>query len=299
MSPPGRPKGESPSAQREGSPVSAAVLDIAIAAKQFGAVPVMRDVALTLAPGEVVALVGPSGCGKSTLLRIVAGLDRQYSGHCRVLGEAAQVHSGHVGFIFQEPRLLPWLTVADNVGFELGRHGGRHPRVRELLDEVGLAEFANAYPKQLSGGMAQRAAIARGLFTQPELLLLDEPFSAVDAFTRMRLQDLLLRVAAHHGTTVLLVTHDIDEAVYLADRVVVLAPRPGRWVGEVRNPQPRPRDRQSSHLTELRQQTLALLDQSAPPEPVAAVSAAAPAATPSAALAQPALPIPCPVPRAS
>jgi len=279
--------------------MSSAVLDIAIAAKQFGAVPVMRDVALALQPGEVVALVGPSGCGKSTLLRIVAGLDRQYSGHCRVLGEAAQVHSGHVGFIFQEPRLLPWLTVADNVGFELGRHGGRHPRVRELLDEVGLAEFADAYPKQLSGGMAQRAAIARGLFTQPELLLLDEPFSAVDAFTRMRLQDLLLRVAAHHGTTVLLVTHDIDEAVYLADRVVVLAPRPGRWVGEVRNPLPRPRDRQSPRLADLRQQTLALLDQSAPADSAPVAAIATPLIAPAAVPSRHAPPITCPVPNAS
>jgi sulfonate transport system ATP-binding protein len=246
---------------------NAPLLDVAIEAKRFGPVPVIRDVTLAVPRGEITALVGPSGCGKSTLLRIVAGLDRQFNGHCRVLGKPARLHSGHVGFIFQEPRLLPWLTVADNVGFEAGRHGGRHPRVRELLDEVGLAEFADAWPKQLSGGMAQRAAIARGLFSQPELLLLDEPFSAVDAFTRMRLQDLLLRVAAHHGTTLLLVTHDIDEAVYLADRVLVLAPRPGRLVGEVPIALPRPRERQSAALAECRQRTLALLDHAASDNP--------------------------------
>jgi sulfonate transport system ATP-binding protein len=246
---------------------NAPLLDVAIEAKRFGPVPVIRDVALAVPRGEITALVGPSGCGKSTLLRIIAGLDRNYSGRCAVLGEPARLHSGHVGFIFQEPRLLPWLTVADNVGFEAGRHGGRHPRVRELLAAIGLAEFADAWPKQLSGGMAQRAAIARGLFAQPELLLLDEPFSAVDAFTRMRLQDLLLRLAAHHGTTLLLVTHDIDEAVYLADRVLVLAPRPGRLVGEVPIGLPRPRERQSAALAECRQRTLALLDRAASADP--------------------------------
>ena len=147
--------------------------------------------------------------------------------------------------------------------------------------------------------MAQRAAIARGLFTQPELLLLDEPFSAVDAFTRMRLQDLLLRVAAHHGTTVLLVTHDIDEAVYLADRVVVLAPRPGRRVGEVCNPLPRPRDRQSPQLADLRQQTLALLDQSAPADPAPAAAIATPLAAPAAVPSRHVPPLTCPIPNAS
>lgn len=236
------------------------LLDLTVAAKHFDAVKVLQQIAFTVAPGEIVSLVGPSGCGKSTLLRIVAGLDRDYDGRAQVLGQPVQVHSRHVGFIFQEPRLLPWLTVAENVGFELGRVGERHPRVRQLLNEVGLADFAEAYPKQLSGGMAQRASIARGLFTQPELLLLDEPFSAVDAFTRMRLQDLLLGIAVHHQTTLLLVTHDIDEAVYLSDRILVLAPRPGRLVGEVKNPQPRPRDRRSPQLSALKGQVLALLN---------------------------------------
>ncbi len=248
--------------------MSSDLLDLAVKAKYFDDIEVLHEVSFKVAPGEVVSLVGPSGCGKSTLLRVIAGLDRHYHGRASVLGEPVQLHSRHVGFIFQEPRLLPWLTVAENVGFELGKAGAKHPRVNELLAEVGLADFANAYPKQLSGGMAQRASIARGLFTQPELLLLDEPFSAVDAFTRMRLQDLLLGIAAHHQTTLLLVTHDIDEAVYLSDRVLVLAPRPGRLIGEVKNPQPRPRDRRAAELSVLKGRVLALLNDADHPDPL-------------------------------
>ena len=236
------------------------LLDLQVSEKRFQSHQVIDDVRFGLQPGQVVSLVGPSGCGKSTLLRIVAGLDTDYSGQVRIKGAAPHLHSPDVGFIFQEPRLLPWLTVADNVGFELGHGGGKHPRVKELLAEVGLADFADAYPKQLSGGMAQRAAIARGLFSQPALLLLDEPFSAVDAFTRMRLQDLLLSVAKHHGTTLLLVTHDIDEAVYLSDRVIVMASGPGRITGEVAVDLPRPRDRREPRLAALEAQVLTLLN---------------------------------------
>lgn len=240
--------------------MTAPLLDLAVMAKTFGTQRVIDHVAFEVKAGEVVSLVGPSGCGKSTLLRIIAGLDTQYAGQVRIHGDAPQLHSRHVGFVFQEPRLLPWLTVAENVGFELGRAGAKHPRVLELLAEVGLAECANAYPKQLSGGMAQRAAIARGLFTQPSLLLLDEPFSAVDAFTRMRLQDLLLSIAAHHGTTLLLVTHDVKESVYLSDRVVVLGARPGRINGEVVVPMARPRDRRDGNLSRLEGEVLNLLN---------------------------------------
>ncbi len=237
------------------------ILDLHIAEKRFGNTRIIDDVHLTLGAGEIVSLVGPSGCGKSTLLRIIAGLDQRYRGSVSVNGKPPALHSRDVGFIFQEPRLLPWLSVAANVGFDAGRHGERHPRVRELLTEVGLADYADAYPKELSGGMAQRAAIARGLFTQPDLLLLDEPFSAVDAFTRMRLQDLLLSIAAHHHTTLLLVTHDIDEAVYLSDRVVVLAPRPGRVSGEVVIDVPRKRDRRATALARLKARVLGLLNE--------------------------------------
>lgn len=236
------------------------LLELQVDAKAFGKTPILEDIQFHLSASEIVGLVGPSGCGKSTLLRIVAGLERQYHGSARVLGEPVQVHSRHVGFIFQEPRLLPWLTVAQNVGFELGKAGARHPQVAALLAEVGLSDYANAYPKQLSGGMAQRASIARGLFTQPELLLLDEPFSAVDAFTRMRLQDLLLEVARRHGTTLLLVTHDIDEALYLSDRVLIMSTQPGRITGEVCVPLPRARDRRDPELARLKARVLTLLD---------------------------------------
>jgi sulfonate transport system ATP-binding protein len=221
---------------------------------------VIDNVEFSIDQGQVVSLVGPSGCGKSTLLRIIAGLGSDYQGEVRVKGERPHLHSRDVGFIFQEPRLLPWLTVAENVGFDLGRAGGKHPRVHELLTEVGLADFANAYPKQLSGGMAQRAAIARGLFTQPALLLLDEPFSAVDAFTRMRLQDLLLSITSHHDTTLLMVTHDVNESAYLSDRVVVMASRPGRISGEIEIGLPRPRDRRNLQLTQRAADILNLLN---------------------------------------
>ena len=236
------------------------LLDLAVAAKDFQALRVIKNVRFGINAGEVVSLVGPSGCGKSTLLRIIGGLDTSYSGKVCIKGEPPHLHSREVGLIFQEPRLLPWLTVAENVAFELGRKGRHHPYVTQLLAEVGLSDFATAYPKQLSGGMAQRAAIARGLFTQPSLLLLDEPFSAVDAFTRRRLQDLLLSVAGHHGTTLLLVTHDVSEAVYLSDRVIVLADRPGRISGQVIVGEARPRDRRNPQLIRREAEVLTLLN---------------------------------------
>jgi len=194
-------------------------LDIHIAEKRYGQRTVLRDVSLQLQQGEVVSLIGASGCGKSSLLSIASGLDREFRGQIKMDGAPLHGVSREIGFIFQEPRLFPWLTVAQNVAFD----NDKDPQlVKRLLSEVGLDDHAAALPKQLSGGQAQRAAIARGLFTQPRVLLLDEPFSAVDAFTRMKLQDLLLRVAHEHRLTVLLVTHDIDEALYLSDRVVLL-----------------------------------------------------------------------------
>ncbi len=236
------------------------LLDLMVAAKDFAALRAITNVRFGIDAGEIVTLVGPSGCGKSTLLRIVAGLDISYRGEVRIKGEAPHLHSREVGLIFQEPRLLPWLTVAENVAFELGRKGRNHPYVTQLLAEVGLSDFATAYPKQLSGGMAQRVAIARGLFTQPSLLLLDEPFSAVNAFTRRRLQDLLLSVAKHHGTTLLLVTHDVNEAVYLSDRIIVLADRPGRVSGQVIVAARRPRDRRNPQLAKREAEVLTLLN---------------------------------------
>jgi sulfonate transport system ATP-binding protein len=198
-------------------------LDIHVTEKRYGARTVLSDVSLQLQAGEVVSLIGASGCGKSSLLSIASGLDRDFNGEIKLDGKALHGVSRDIGFIFQEPRLFPWLTVSENVAFDSNNALSSQRLVTRLLAEVGLQDHAEALPKQLSGGQAQRAAIARGLFTQPRVLLLDEPFSAVDAFTRMKLQDLLLKVAHQHKLTVLLVTHDIDEALYLSDRVVLLA----------------------------------------------------------------------------
>ena len=203
------------------------LLDITIRDKSYGARRVLHNLQLQLHQGEIVSLIGASGCGKSSLLSIVAGLDTDFRGTLRLDGKLlAGVHAD-IGLIFQEPRLFPWLTVAQNIAFGLGAKGENDPRVAQLLEEVGLQGLAHSLPKQLSGGQAQRAAIARGLFGQPRILLLDEPFSAVDAFTRMKLQDLLAAVAARHGLSVLMVTHDIDEALYLSDRIVMLDTRAG------------------------------------------------------------------------
>lgn len=197
-------------------------LDIHVEEKRYGSRTVLRDVSLQLQEGEIVSLIGASGCGKSSLLSIASGLDRNFKGEIKLGGAPLKGPSGDIGFIFQEPRLFPWLTVAENVAFDSGNALASQRLVTRLLAEVGLQDHAHALPKQLSGGQAQRAAVARGLFTQPRVLLLDEPFSAVDAFTRMKLQDLLLKVAYQHKLTVLLVTHDIDEALYLSDRIVLL-----------------------------------------------------------------------------
>ncbi|CAN7315407.1 ABC transporter ATP-binding protein [Variovorax sp. LjRoot84] len=220
-----------------------ALLDVRIARKRFGAREVLRDIHLRLRPGEVVSLVGASGCGKSTLLRLVAGLDRDHEGEVRLDGRAVTGPTRDIRFVFQEPRLFPWLSVARNVAFDLGGHAIDAARVDALLQEVGLAGLGTRLPKQLSGGQAQRVAIARGLFVQPRLLLLDEPFSAVDAFTRLKLQELLLNIAQAHRITVLLVTHDIDEAVYLSDRVIVFEAEPGRITAQVPIELPRARSR--------------------------------------------------------
>ncbi|XAH22961.1 ABC transporter ATP-binding protein [Xylophilus sp. GW821-FHT01B05] len=237
----------------------APLLQVDVRRKAFEGLPVLQDLRLELAEGEIVGLVGASGCGKSTLLRIAAGLDTDYQGAVRLDGvEQRDIHRD-IGFIFQEPRLFPWLTVAENVGFDLGRAGRRHPQVKELLAEVGLADFGERLPKQLSGGQAQRVAIARSLFGHPRLLLLDEPFSAVDAFTRIRLQEMLAGIAQRHGVTLLLVTHDVEEAVVLCDRVLVLEARAGAPLREIPVPLARPRLREADDVGELRRQVLASL----------------------------------------
>ncbi|WP_234881887.1 ABC transporter ATP-binding protein [Agrobacterium larrymoorei] len=171
-------------------------------------------------------LLGPSGCGKSTLLRIAAGLDQRFAGEVSVNVERHHGKSSFppVAFVFQEPRLMPWLTVAQNIGYADGR-GFDVTKVNRLIEDVGLDGHAATLPKALSGGMAQRVAIARALYTEPRILLLDEPFSAVDAFTRMKLQDLILKLVEQRGISFLLVTHDIDEALYLGDRIYMMGAR--------------------------------------------------------------------------
>jgi NitT/TauT family transport system ATP-binding protein len=198
----------------------------------------IREVSFALDDGEVVALIGPSGCGKSTLLNIGSGLYGPSEGTAFVDGEAVTAPNQHVAFMLQKDLLLPWRTILDNVAFglEIQRRPGpqRMARARELLASLQLGDFANHYPHQLSGGMRQRVALARTLAVDPSVLLLDEPFSAVDAQTRMVLQRDLARTLVQAGKTALLITHDLAEAVLMADRVLVMSPRPGRIIDEIR-----------------------------------------------------------------
>jgi sulfonate transport system ATP-binding protein len=213
--------------------------------------------------GEIVAIIGGSGCGKSTLLRAIAGLDRATSGSVSLDEIAITAPHAKIGIIFQEPRLLPWLSVADNIGFGLQDLPAlRRDKVAKALARVGLADKANAWPRELSGGQAQRVAIARALVPQPEVLLLDEPFSALDAFTRRDLQDHLLDLWADTRPTLVLVTHDVDEAVVLADRVFVMRPRPGRLFEEITINLARPRDRTSELFDNFKRRVLTALDRS-------------------------------------
>src|ERR1700744_2426857 len=218
----------------------------------------------TINVGEIVAIIGGSGCGKSTLLRAVSGLDPATSGSVTLDGVTITAPHAKIGIIFQEPRLLPWLSVADNIGFGLGDVPAnvRRERVAHALAKVGLADKANAWPRELSGGQAQRVAIARALVPQPEVLLLDEPFSALDAFTRRDLQDHLLDLWADTRPTLVLVTHDVDEAVALADRVLVMRPRPGRLFEEITINLARPRDRNSPLFQRFKPHVLTALDRS-------------------------------------
>lgn len=194
----------------------------------------LEDVDLVVAPGEFVSLIGPSGCGKSTLLRLIADLDQPTSGSITVFGKSA--HQSRLdqeyGIAFQQAGLLPWRSVRANIELPLQLHGveakERKARSVELLEMIGLSDFADHFPDQLSGGMQQRVAIARALAESPNLLLMDEPFGALDEMTRERMQTELLRICAETGAAVVFVTHSIPEAVYLSDRVVVMSPRPGR-----------------------------------------------------------------------
>lgn len=222
----------------------------------------LQSVSLTIGAGELVSFVGPSGCGKSTLLRLIAGLDTPSSGEVTVGGEPVSGPHAERGLVFQDPNLFPWLSVRRNIQTGLVARGllaGRKQEVEDFIRLVGLEDFANSYPHHLSGGMAQRAALARALINHPKVLLLDEPLGALDAFTRMRMQDEVLRLWQARGTTMLLVTHDIDEAIYMSDTIILMSPRPGRVEHTIPVDIPRPRDRSSPAFLKLRGDILEML----------------------------------------
>jgi ABC-type nitrate/sulfonate/bicarbonate transport system ATPase subunit len=222
----------------------------------------LNDVSLTVPAGELVCIVGPSGCGKSTLLRIIAGLTPPTSGEVSVGPEPITRPSAERGLVFQDPSLFPWLTVRRNIESGLIARGvlrQKRVEVDEFMRLVGLEAFANSFPHHLSGGMAQRVALARALINEPKVLLLDEPLGALDAFTRMRMQDEVLRLWRARGTTMLFVTHDIDEAIYVSDRIVIMTQRPGRIEQIIPVNLDRPRDRGSDDFLHLRGQILEIM----------------------------------------
>ncbi|OBB94094.1 ABC transporter [Mycobacterium sp. 852002-40037_SCH5390672] len=230
--------------------------------RTFGTHTVLHDVEIEIEPGEVVALLGSSGSGKSTLLRLIAGLDGPTGGRIEIDGEAVRGIDPRCAVVFQEPRLLPWRSLLANVEFGLRPGTGRSKgsaAVQHWLDVVGLTKFRDHYPRHVSGGMAQRAGLARALARHPSVLLLDEPLAALDALTRLRMQDLLDTVQQEAGTTTVLVTHDVDEAAILADRVLVLRADATGGAGiaaEFDIPIPKPRDRGDPRITALRDQLL-------------------------------------------
>jgi NitT/TauT family transport system ATP-binding protein len=230
---------------------------------QDGPVQALENVSFDVEDGEFVCIVGPSGCGKTTLFRIIAGLESATSGEVYLSGEQVDEPTPNMGVVFQEYHLFPWRTVRGNVAFGLEKQGTpkaeRRERVDHLIDLVGLEGFSESYPKELSGGMKQRVAIARALAADPELLLMDEPFGAVDAQTREMLQTELLDIWRETEKTVLFVTHDVEEAVKLADRIVVMAKEPGRIRETVEVDLPRPRTRSDAAFGEYYERVLDLI----------------------------------------
>jgi NitT/TauT family transport system ATP-binding protein/sulfonate transport system ATP-binding protein len=227
-----------------------------------GTVVALDHISLSVAAGEMVSLIGQSGCGKSTILRLIAGLDQPTSGEVRVGTEVITHPSADRGLMFQSHNLFPWQTVRRNIQSGLVARGllrERRAEVDEIMRVVGLEAFADVYPHQLSGGMAQRVALARALINHPKVLLLDEPLGALDQLTRMQLQDEIIALWQARGTTMVLVTHYIDEAIYMSDRVIVMTPRPGRIERVFDVPLPRPRERNSLEFQKLRAELLEAL----------------------------------------
>jgi ABC-type nitrate/sulfonate/bicarbonate transport system ATPase subunit len=223
---------------------------------------VLDDINLVFEPGEFVSLIGPSGCGKSTLLRLIAGLIRPDSGELHLDGEVISGPGYERGLVFQDPTLFPWKTIWENIAFGL-RARGVYRREKENIPEffklVGLEGFEKSYPHHLSGGMAQRASLARALVNNPKVLLLDEPLGALDAFTRMNMQDEILKIWERRGMTTVMVTHDVDEAIYMADRIVVMSARPAKIEQVIRVEMGRPRQRDDPDFLELRARILQIL----------------------------------------
>lgn len=219
----------------------------------------LNEVDLTLHSGEFVSLVGPSGCGKSTILRLIAGLIVPTTGTVSVDGKPVTKPSPERGMVFQKPTLFPWLTVEKNIAFSLRMQGklkGNEDRVHRMLDVIGLDAFKDDYPDQLSGGMAQRVALVRSLINEPDILLLDEPLGALDAFTRMNMQDEILKIWYEKKQLAIMVTHDVDEAIYMGTRVLIMDANPGRIVEDIHIDQTYPRDRSSASFVEYRNRIL-------------------------------------------
>ena len=222
----------------------------------------VQDISATMTSGEFISLVGPSGCGKSTVLRLIAGLIMPTLGKVTVNGAEITGPSPERGFVFQNPTLFPWLTVEKNISFSLDiQHitSGKAEKVRHMLEITGLERFKNDYPAQLSGGMAQRVALVRTLINEPEILLLDEPLGALDAFTRMNMQDEILSIWTQKKQLAIMVTHSIDEAVYMGTRVLVMEANPGRITADIKIDEPFPRDRSSDSFVRYRNEILNLL----------------------------------------
>lgn len=223
----------------------------------------LSNINMTVTDGEFISIVGPSGCGKSTILRLVAGLIVPTSGTVQLNGQPVQGPSPERGMVFQKPTLFPWMTVEQNLTFSLrmaGTLAGREDDVNKLLEIAGLSDFRNDFPHQLSGGMAQRLALIRTMINHPNVFLLDEPLGALDAFTRMRMQDEILALWRTSGHMTLMVTHDIDEALYMGTRVIVMAPRPGRIREDIKVDLPYPRNRAGNEFLGHHAKVLEMLD---------------------------------------
>ncbi len=221
----------------------------------------LTDINMTIDDGEFVCIVGPSGCGKSTLLRLIAGLIVPTTGSITLSGKKVEGTDSDRGMVFQKPTLFPWLTVGENVGFSANlKKQNNEKEVDRLLEKVGLMEFKNSYPHQLSGGMAQRVSLIRTMINKPNVFLLDEPLGALDAFTRMNMQDELIKLWQENKHIMIMVTHDVDEAIYLSNKVVIMEPRPGRIKKILDIDLDYPRNRTSKEFTDYRNEILETLN---------------------------------------